>query len=48
MEGFDMLIALDSRKRVPLGKLLNGHSINLFNAELIEGKIVLEPMKAVP
>lgn len=43
-----MLIALDSRKRVPLGKLLKGVSTNLFNAELIDGKIVLEPMKAIP
>lgn len=43
-----MLIALDSRKRVPLGKLLNGTSANLFNAEVIDGKIVLEPMTAVP
>lgn len=43
-----MLIALDSRKRVPLGRLLKGVSTNLFNAELKNGKIVLEPMKAVP
>ncbi len=43
-----MLIALDSRKRVPLGRLLKGISTNLFNAEFVEGKIVLEPMKAIP
>lgn len=43
-----MLIALDSRKRVPLGRLLKGFATNLFNAELVDGKIVLEPMKAIP
>ena len=43
-----MLIALDARKRVPLGRLLKGVSANLFNAEVIDGKIVLEPMKAIP
>ncbi len=43
-----MLITLDSRKRIALGKFLKGRSINLFNAELKNGKIILEPMKAVP
>ena len=43
-----MLVSLDSRKRAPLGKLLHGVSTHLFNAELINGKIVLEPMVAVP
>lgn len=43
-----MLIALDSRKRVPLGKLLKGVATTLFNAELIDGKIILEPMKVIP
>ena len=43
-----MLIALDSRKRIPLGRLLKGASTSLFNAEVIDGKIILEPMKAIP
>ena len=43
-----MLIALDARKRVPLGRLLKGVSTNLFNAEVVDVKIVLEPMKAIP
>ena len=43
-----MLVTLDSRKRVPLGKLLKGMLTNLFSAEVIDGKIVLEPMKAIP
>ena len=43
-----MLVSLDSRRRVPLGKLVSGISTNLFNAEIVDGKIVLEPMKAVP
>ncbi len=43
-----MLIAVDSRKRVPLGRLLKGISTNLFNAEVVEGKIILEPMRAIP
>ena len=46
--GYLMLVSLDSRKRAPLGKLLQGNSTNLFNAELVDGKIVLEPMRAVP
>lgn len=43
-----MLIALDTRKRVPLGRLLKGIATNLFNAEVVDGKIILEPMKAIP
>ena len=43
-----MLVTLDSKKRIPLGRLLKGISANLFNAEVIDGKIVLEPMKAIP
>ena len=43
-----MLLEIDSRKRAPLGKLLKGISTHLFNAQLIDGKIVLEPMKAIP
>ena len=43
-----MLISLDSRKRIPLGRLLKGISTNLFNAQLVDGKIILEPMKAIP
>ncbi len=43
-----MLISLDSRKRVPLGRILKGRISNLFNAEIVNGKIVLEPMKAIP
>ncbi len=43
-----MLIALDARKRVPLGRLLKGIATNLFNAELVDGKTILEPMKAIP
>lgn len=43
-----MLVSLDSRKRIPLGKLLKGKFAELFNAEVIDGKIILEPMKAIP
>ena len=43
-----MLISIDSRKRIPLGRLLRGSSTNLFNAKIIEGKIILEPMRAIP
>ena len=35
-------------QRIPLGRLLKGISTNFFNAEVIKGKIVLEPMKAIP
>lgn len=43
-----MLISLDSRKRVPLGRILRGEMPQLFNAEVVNGKIVLEPMRAIP
>lgn len=45
-----MLISLDERKRVPLGKILRTvkSKATLFNAEMVDGKIVLEPVKAVP
>lgn len=43
-----MLITLDSQNRVTLGKLLKGISARLFDAQIVDGKIVLEPMEAVP
>ncbi len=43
-----MLITLDSQNRVTLGKLLKGISTRLFDARVVDGKIVLEPMEAVP
>jgi len=43
-----MLITLDSQNRATLGRLLKGISTKLFDARLVEGKIVLEPMEAVP
>ena len=45
-----MLLSLDERKRIPLGKILRAAKSNatLHNAEMVEGKIVLEPMMAVP
>ena len=43
-----MLLSLDSQKRVALGKLLKGRSVTLLNGEIIDGKIVLEPMHAIP
>ena len=45
-----MLLSLDERKRIPLGKILRAAKSNatLYNAEMVEGKIVLEPMMAVP
>ncbi len=43
-----MLITLDSQNRVTLGKLLKGISTKLFDARLVKGKIVLEPMEAIP
>jgi len=43
-----MLLSLDSQKRVALGKLLKGRSVTLLNGEIIDGKIVLEPMYAIP
>ena len=45
-----MLLSLDERKRIPLGRILKMVKSNttLYNAEMVNGKIVLEPMKAVP
>ena len=43
-----MLVTVDSRKRIALGKLLKGVATELFNAIVKDGKIILEPMKAVP
>ncbi len=45
-----MLLSLDERKRIPLGKILKAakSSATLYNVEMIGGKIVLEPMMAVP
>ena len=43
-----MLITLDSQNRVTLGKLLKGISTRLFDAQIVKGKIVLEPMEAIP
>lgn len=43
-----MLITLDSQNRATLGKLLKGITTKLFDAQVIDGKIVLEPMEAVP
>lgn len=42
-----MLITLDGQNRVTLGKLLKGISTKLFDAQVIDGKIVLEPMEAI-
>ncbi len=43
-----MLVTLDSQNRVTLGKLLRGISSKLFDAKVVNGKIVLEPMETVP
>lgn len=43
-----MLITLDSQNRITLGRLMKGISTKLFDAQVIDGKIVLEPMQAVP
>ena len=45
-----MLLSLDERKRIPLGRIIKAGKLNvtLYNAEIIAGKIVLEPMVAVP
>lgn len=43
-----MLVTLDSQNRVTLGKLLSGISAKLFDAKVIDGKIVLEPMEVIP
>ncbi len=43
-----MLLTIDSRKRIPLGRLLPDDNVSLFNASVVDGKIILEPMRAVP
>ena len=43
-----MLVTLDKQNRITLGKLLAGISAKLFDAKLEDGKIVLEPMEAIP
>ena len=43
-----MLLTIDSRKRIPLGRLLPNDNVSLFNASVIDGRIILEPMRAVP
>jgi len=43
-----MLLTIDSRKRIPLGKVLQDKNVTLFDARLEAGKIILEPMRAVP
>lgn len=43
-----MLVTRDKQNRVPLGKLLTGISAKLFDAKVEDGKIVLEPMEAIP
>jgi len=43
-----MLVTLDKQNRITLGKLLTGISAKLFDAKLEDGKIVLEPMEAIP
>ncbi|MBF0511324.1 MAG: hypothetical protein HQL13_03250 [Candidatus Omnitrophica bacterium] len=43
-----MLLTIDSRKRIPLGKVLLGKDVTLFDAKVEGGRIILEPMRAVP
>ena len=43
-----MLVTLDKQNRITLGKLLTGISTKLFDAKVEDGKIVLEPMEAIP
>ena len=43
-----MLLTIDSRKRIPLGKVLPNKDVTLFNAKVEGGRIILEPMRAVP
>lgn len=43
------LIHLDTKKRVALGKLLQGRDVNTFDAEVLpSGEILLKPMAVVP
>ena len=44
---FAMLLTMDTRKRVSLARLLSD-SVSLFNASIVDGKIILEPMRVVP
>ena len=43
-----MLLTIDSRKRIPLGKVLPDKDVTLFDAKVEGGRIILEPMRAVP
>ncbi len=43
-----MLLTIDSRKRIPLGRLLADDGAVFFDASVVDGKIILEPMRAVP
>lgn len=44
-----MLLTIDSRKRIPLGKVLLDTDVTLFDAKVDDGgRIILEPMRAVP
>ena len=43
-----MLLTIDSRKRIPLGKILPDKDVTLFDAKVEGGKIILQPMRAVP
>ncbi len=43
-----MLLTIDSRKRIPLGKVLPDKDVTLFDARVEGGRIILEPMRAVP
>ena len=42
-----MLLTVDARKRVSLARLVS-NGVSLFNASVLDGKIILEPMRAVP
>ena len=43
-----MLLTIDSRKRIPLGKVLLDKDVTMFDAKVEDGRIILEPMRAVP
>lgn len=43
------LLSVDSKQRVPLGKLLKGRAIGHFQGEVLPtGEIILHPMMVVP
>jgi hypothetical protein len=43
------LIHLDTKKRVAIGKLLQGRDVNTFDAEVLpSGEILLKPMVMIP